>query len=802
VTAGALDGLRVVDLSERIAGQFATRLMADHGADVRLAEPPGGSVTRPDGPLFRHLNAGKTACPAGDVVELCRWADVAVVGDAGEAARIAAACPDTLVAEVTDFGGAGPYRDWTGGELVHQALSGSMFMNGLAGREPLYGVGHRASCSAGLWLYIGVLAALHRRATDGTLPGPVEVTVHEAAAAMEQNFSTQYAYNGTYPWRGERVRTKSRAHCRGGWISYFVQRGQWPLYCAMLGAPELADDPRFRAWPELVRNWRAAADLLAESAPSVDLDDVLRLAAEHRLVLAPMLSPLDLRHDEHLLARDFWREVPTPDGPQPALGPVFRMSLTPADRDRPAPPPAEGAAPPGDGGRSASALPARDDPTPVPAGTAASVSGPEWKRPAAATDLPLAGVRVLDFTSAWAGPMATRILAMLGADVLKVEGPDRPDGWRGEWRERPSALGYYPDLEPGARPYDRDCWFNTQNHDKRSVVLDLRRAGGIELVRELLPHVDAVIANFSPGVLDRLGIGYRDAAALKPDLVLVEMPAAGNTGPRSRQRGLGPTMEANAGIAGLIGYPDDGPVGSGTAYLDPIGALHGAAALLTALYHRTAHGPGQYVEVAQQEAAMHWIGEIVLAAVETGTPPPLLGNARPDACPHGAFPAAGDDEWVAIAASTDAQWQALRAVLELPADPRFDTLAGRVAARAEVEAAVAAAVRERSKHETAALLQDAGVPAAPVVHGRDLHHDRHLRERDWFARLHHPQAGAHDYPCLPLRYAGRRPHPAHPSPMFGQHTDEVLREYLGLDDDRLAALRADGVTAAEPRPPA
>jgi crotonobetainyl-CoA:carnitine CoA-transferase CaiB-like acyl-CoA transferase len=202
---------------------------------------------------------------------------------------------------------------------------------------------------------------------------------------------------------------------------------------------------------------------------------------------------------------------------------------------------------------------------------------------------------------------------------------------------------------------------------------------------------------------------------------------------------------------------------------------------------------------------MHWIGEIVLAAVETGTAPPLLGNARPDACPHGAFPAAGDDEWVAIAASTDAQWRALCTALGLDAllgDPRFGTLAGRVAARPDVEAAVAAAVRDRTKHATAELLQEAGVPAAPVVHGRDLHHDRHLRERDWFARLHHPQAGTHDYPGLPIRYAGRRAHPTHPSPMFGQHTDEVLREYLGLDGERLAALRAGGVTTTEPRRPA
>jgi crotonobetainyl-CoA:carnitine CoA-transferase CaiB-like acyl-CoA transferase len=783
---GALSGIHVIDLSERIGGQFATRLMADHGADVLLLEPPAGSPTRANDSLFWHLNAGKRSrvldCAdprqRAEIVSLCGRSDVAVLGDTSIADEVAAACPDTVVGVITDFGSTGPYRAWSGSELIHQALSGSMFMNGLASREPLYGVGERASYSAGLWLYVGLLAALYSRDVRGTLPGPVDVTLHEAAAAMEQNFSTQWAYNGTYPWRGERVRTKSRARCRDGWISYFVLRGQWPIYCAMLDAPDLAEDPRFRAWPDLVRNWREAAELVAERARTVSLEQVLLVAGEHRLVLAPMIAPTDLRHDEHLLARDFWREVPTPHGPRLALGPVFRLGRTQVDRDRPAPALGEHGVDP-----------------------CRATGAVRPRRAAAGTGRPLSGVSVLDFTSAWAGPMATRILASLGADVIKIEGPDRPDGWRGEWRERPTATGYYPDLEPGERPYDRNCWFNSQNHDKRSVVLDLRQPAAIGLVHELLPRVDAVIANFSPGVLDRLGLGYAQASARNAQLVMVEMPAAGNDGPRARQRGLGPTMEAMAGIAGLIGYPDDGPVGSGTAYLDPIGGLHGAAALLTALYHSRRHGQGQYVEVAQQEAAMHWIGEIVLASIDTATPPLLHGNARPDACPHGVFRTAGEDEWIAIAAVGNEQWRALCAELGLPdmaAEPRFATVEGRVAARDEVEGAISGAVRDADKHALADRLQRVGVPAAPVVNGRDLHHDRHLRERNWFARLHHPAAGAHDYPCLPIRYAGTRPLPTHPSPTFGQHTAEVLRQYLGLDDERLAQLAADRVTATEP----
>jgi crotonobetainyl-CoA:carnitine CoA-transferase CaiB-like acyl-CoA transferase len=260
-------------------------------------------------------------------------------------------------------------------------------------------------------------------------------------------------------------------------------------------------------------------------------------------------------------------------------------------------------------------------------------------------------------------------------------------------------------------------------------------------------------------------------------------------------------MEAMAGIAGLIGYRNGAPLGSGSSYLDPMGALHGAAAGLTALYARLASGGGCYIEIAQSEAAMQWIGEILLEAIDSGMAPVRQGNAIDAAAPHDAFPAVGEDEWIAIAVFDDEQWQALCRVLErgeLATDPRFATHALRIAHREEIGPMIAAATRAWGKCELAARLQEAGVPAAPVLNGRDLSRDPQLRARGWFTRLTHAEAGTHDYAGLPLVHGGRRYHSRRASPMFGEHTVDVLVRYAGLTATDVEALTAAGITSAAP----
>ena len=412
---------------------------------------------------------------------------------------------------------------------------------------------------------------------------------------------------------------------------------------------------------------------------------------------------------------------------------------------------------------------------------------------------PLHGVRVLDLTTAWAGPMATRCLAFLGADVIRVENPNRIDSWRGVVRGGDPTS--YPECDPGVRPYNRTYRFNAVNTDKRSIALDLRRPQGRMIALRLALRCDVVVANFSDGVLDRLGLGYAQLAPLRPDIIVVEMPAYGSGGPLTSFLGMGNTMEAMAGMTVLMGYGDGVPRMTGTFYLDPMGALHATAAVLTALAHRRHTGRGQHVEVAQREAAMHWAGELLLEHIENGETFQPDGNTVPDAAPHDAYACLGEDEWVAIAVFGDGQWRTLCDVIgrpDLASDPRFASFPERWRNRELLREPLTRWTGQMHKARAASLLQACGVPAAPVYHGRDIAHSPYLQERGFFATLEHPEAGTHPYAGLGFRLRDTPGGMRAAAPCFGQHNEEVLVGLLGLDPEQVAELERAGVLASAP----
>jgi crotonobetainyl-CoA:carnitine CoA-transferase CaiB-like acyl-CoA transferase len=298
-----------------------------------------------------------------------------------------------------------------------------------------------------------------------------------------------------------------------------------------------------------------------------------------------------------------------------------------------------------------------------------------------------------------------------------------------------------------------------------------------------------------------MGLGWADVHARNKRLIVVEMPAYGVGGPISDHVALGPSMELMSGMGYLIGYGDGRPVTTGPAYLDPMGGFNSAAAVLTALAARTRTGRGQHVELAQREAAMHWIGEEIVLAVATGADRAPSGNHVDGAVPHDAFVCAGDDAWVAIAAADDSEFAALAGVMgrpDLGTDPRFATIEGRVAHQDELTALIAAWTASRDKHDVADALQAAGVHAAPVQNARDVNASRYLRDRGLIQRVAHPAAGVHDYQGLPLHVSGWDLRIRRPAPRFGEHNDEVLAE-LGYAKSAIAKLDAEGIVATRPR---
>jgi len=798
----ALGGVTVLDLSDGVAGQFAGRILADLGAEVVLGERPGGSTVRrmpPQSPaggsaLFWHLNTGKTTAqvpdgPAGrdEVLRLARGCDAVIVDGSADPAVTHALGedPQLVLCRLTEFADDGPYAGWRGCEMVHQALSGLMFLTGRPGAEPLYGAGHRAYYSAGAAAAVAVLTALleRRRSGEGQR---AELSVHEVSAAMSQNLVTRYSYNGSFPTRHRYAGACDVFACADGWAVVFCPSGRWAGLCQAFGAHDLAEDERFGTYAQLVERWAEASEAFAPHLKGREVGDVVATAQGARVMAAPVMTLADVRACSHLAARGYWSTVRHHGQERAVLGPLFRMSGTPIGEPRPAPDLHAQAS--RVGGRTA---------RPGESAPGRPVDGVPPARPAGGQDrrLPLDGVAVLELTTAWAGPMTGRMLAAFGATVIKVEAAGAMDVWRG-----PASGGErsrYPNFEPGDRPFNRNNWYNTQNHGKRSLAVDLKSAAAAPIMERLLQRTDVVLSNYASGVLERLGLGYDAAARACENIIMLQMPSAGSGGPLTGFLGVGPTMEALAGMTSLNGYGDGIPVSTGPAYADPIGALTATNAVLAALYAREQTGRGQHIEFAQREGLLHWIGEYLLADPASEADFVPQGNRCRHAVPHNAYPCRGDDRWLAVAVHSDAQWEALCTVLgrpDLAADQELATLGGRLRRADDMDGVITGWAAEQDSLAAAAALQRAGVPAAAVLNGRDIHDDAQLAHAGFFHDAEHSEAGTHRYQGLPFRFSATPARYGSPAPCLGEHTAEILRE-IGLTDGEIAALEHDGVVS-------
>jgi benzylsuccinate CoA-transferase BbsF subunit len=397
---------------------------------------------------------------------------------------------------------------------------------------------------------------------------------------------------------------------------------------------------------------------------------------------------------------------------------------------------------------------------------------------------PLEGIRVCDFTWVWAGPFCTLQLAHLGADVIKIESSKRVD----------TVRGFVPAEDvPGV---NRAGYFNQYNQGKRSVQLDLSTEEGRELAFKLALESDIVAENFSAGVMERLGLGYGRLTAAKPGIIMISLSGYGATGPLSPYISYGPAQVPMSGLASLTGYVGGPPSEVGVSYGDPNGGIHGAVAVLAALWHRQRTGTGQYIDQSQWESAIAVLPEGIMAQVMNGRQPERMGNRSPITAPHGIFRCAGDDEWVSIACATDEEWAALCGVMERPeraADPRFASAAGRKAHEDALEAEIAAWTAGRDRWHVTRDLQAAGVAAFPAMTSQDLLDDAHLRERGIFVELEHPEVGVRAHVGIPWHLSATPCAVERPAPLLGQHTDEVLRDVLGMDAAAIAGLRDRGV---------
>ena len=410
--------------------------------------------------------------------------------------------------------------------------------------------------------------------------------------------------------------------------------------------------------------------------------------------------------------------------------------------------------------------------------------------------LPLRSVRVVDLGSAWAGPMAGQLLADMGAEVIKVESRARMDGMR---LGRPMVgedlaggdRGLWPELQPV---------FHGLNRNKLSVTLNLRTDAGRDILRRLAAVSDVVLSNFSPGVLQRLGMDYETLRAVKPDIIVAAMPAFGDAGPLRDMVAYAPIIQAMSGMMSLVGYPpEEGEPLVGelqAAWSDTVAALCAALGMVAALRHRNRTGAGQYVEAAHLEGTTALLGVPMLQYQMTGVVPAPPGNDDPEFAPHNNYPCAGEDAWVAIAVRTDAEWKALAGVIAdvaLSGDARFANAASRWENRRALDEIISSWTRTLTPGQVMERLQGVGVAAMPVMNIADQFADPHLNARETYAEIDHPHVGAEMLYGVPWRFGDTPGGVRTPAPLLGQHNNYVLLELLGIDQADLTLLVSEQV---------
>jgi crotonobetainyl-CoA:carnitine CoA-transferase CaiB-like acyl-CoA transferase len=405
-------------------------------------------------------------------------------------------------------------------------------------------------------------------------------------------------------------------------------------------------------------------------------------------------------------------------------------------------------------------------------------------------DGPLRGVRILDLTHVWAGPLAVRVLADLGAEVVKVEAPDG----RGPRQFPEPPAGGFLAGDAGEEPWNRNAAFAKLMRNRRSLCIDLKTSAGRDTFLALARIADVVMENFSPRTMPSLDLGYATLRSENPGLVYVALSGFGARGSWCDRVAFGSTVEPLTGLADALGYGPGEPRCTAMALADPIAALTMASACVTALRRRAATGVGAYIDLSMHECGVDYSGPWLVERQFGGHVVPI-GNRHPAMAPHGVYPCTGEDAWVAIACADDAEWRALCGVLGAGLDPGL-TLPARRAAHDVIDSTLARWTRNLGKHEAVAILQAAGVPAGPVNTAPDMLADAQIVARQFFVPLDEQTP----MPGNPVRMPGLSTADWTPCPGLGADNHAVLRDWLGYADDRIGELERTGVLANEPPP--
>jgi crotonobetainyl-CoA:carnitine CoA-transferase CaiB-like acyl-CoA transferase len=717
-----LQGLGVVQIGKGLAAAVCGRVFADVGADVRCVDPEMST------PLEAYLNHGKSVEADHTAARRNAIAAAKLIVCEGRPQQLQALQYDTeslrplnataALVYISPFGQTGPKANDPAADLTLFFASGiSRLLTGQVddlSETPIRPVGEQSAFIGGL---AAACAGMHAVLTSAG--AVVDVSIEEALATLAITELARAGLTGrTRPRKREadgNGATVTILPARDGYVAISPrEERQWTAWLSVMGSPDWGRDPRFAAKPDRVANWNALHALMSGWSRHYGKQWIADRAQAARVPSFPLREPAEQLESPQLEHRKFWRRIELGGRTVKAPGPPFGLQVTPA------------------GGNSAG-----------------RGAGP----------MPLSGIRVLDFSWVIAGPTATRYLAAMGAEIIKIEAPGRGDPGRAS--ELHTVLG----------------------QAKRSIVLDLKKPEAVATARALAARSDVVVENFATGVMDRLGLGADDLQALNPDLLYVSASGLGRTGPEARAVAYGTLLQCYAGFAGLNRHPY-APPRVGLAWLDPMCGLMLAFIVAAGLWHRRQTGNVARIDFSMIEA-MLWTMAEPLLATQLAAPPQPHGNACDHHIPHGVYRCAGEDEWISIVATTDAEWRNLCAVVPGLAPMADLGLGERQHRRAAIDQVLAAWLRPKPAAATEAVLLCAGIPAAALANSRDLVNSNHLKERGFWEPY-----SAGTLPGLPWRASFGRT--SGPSPQLGADTDTVLREVLDLSADQIAALRRSG----------
>ena len=796
---GALTHLRIVEIGSAAATSYCARLFADFGATVQKIEPPDGDPLRHAAPLtpkgnsawFAFLNFSKSSIAldprdpnaAARLTELIGGCDILIDGRDVDKAD----CPDIDLAaikqrhprlihlEASWFGGEGPYANFEATDSTIRALVGLVKLVGPAEGTQMHAPDFQTGIFAGLWGFIAAASSVLGRMQDGRGRSS-RLSIFESSIAV-----TEYIMFESFS-RGDIMRRigvnrfwptfpVGIYETKQGWLGVTtVTPAQWRSFCEMLGLLDLRDDASLFLGVDRLQHVEAIESRFIPKLKTRTAQEWFAEGLRRKIPIVPVPAIADLIADGEKRARGAIVPVMIGDESGLTAGSMQRLTGTP---------PRHGGAVPDIGEQML--------------GSAHVTAAEGVASPALTAQgrLPLAGIRVVDFSMGWAGPVCTRTLADLGADVIKIEAVQYPDWWRGVDR-RPAYV-----LE---QQYEKTIRYCIMNRNKRGITLDLTRPQGLALAKRLLADADLVVDNYSVEVLPKMGLGYDVLSKLNPKLVMMSMSAFGAGSIHRDCRAYGSTLEQGSGLPSVVGDPDGPPVMSHTAFGDAVGGLNGCAAVLTALIHARLTGKGQFIDLAQIECMMPFAAPWITAHSIDGKEPVKYGNRHPDFVPHGCFPCAGSDNWILVAVSSDAMWPKLANLLgraDWASDPKLKTSAGRRAIEDEIEVAIAAWTSRREPELAMRELQAAGVAAGVARLPIELLQDPQLHARGFIQQVDRAFIGPHPQPSLPFREGDKSFAIRSAPPTLGEHNQEILAGLLGLSEAEIAQLAHDGIIGTE-----